>query len=51
MLLAAALDGLLFHRLADPRLDVLQVAGPLEAMLRPTRAASPANGEASGRQT
>lgn len=33
VLLAAALDGLLFHRLVDPTLDVRQVAGPLEAML------------------
>jgi TetR/AcrR family transcriptional regulator, regulator of biofilm formation and stress response len=33
ILLAAALDGLLFHRLVDPTLDVMQVAGPLEAML------------------
>jgi AcrR family transcriptional regulator len=33
ILLAAALDGLLFHRLVDPMLDVMQVAGPLEAML------------------
>lgn len=32
-LLAAALDGLLFHRLVDPKLDVLRVAGPLDAML------------------
>jgi AcrR family transcriptional regulator len=33
ILLAAALDGLLFHRLVDPTLDVMQVAGPFEAML------------------
>lgn len=33
VLLAAALDGLLFHRLVDPTLDVMQAAGPLEAML------------------
>ncbi len=33
ILLAAALDGLLFHRLVDSTLDVMQVAGPLEAML------------------
>lgn len=32
-LLAAALDGLLFHRLVDPKLDVLRVAGPLAGML------------------
>jgi AcrR family transcriptional regulator len=30
--LAAALDGLLFHRLVDPRLDVMQAAAPLEAL-------------------
>lgn len=33
MLLAAALDGLLFHRLVDPQLDVIRVAGPLDGML------------------
>jgi TetR/AcrR family transcriptional regulator, regulator of biofilm formation and stress response len=33
IVLAAALDGLLFHRLVDPTLDVMQVARPLEAML------------------
>ena len=33
VLLAAALDGLLFHRLVDPTLDVMQTARPLEAML------------------
>ncbi|MGE0813427.1 MAG: TetR/AcrR family transcriptional regulator [Vicinamibacterales bacterium] len=41
VLLAAALDGLLFHRLVDPTLDVMQTAAPLEAMLlswRPPRA-------------
>jgi TetR/AcrR family transcriptional regulator, regulator of biofilm formation and stress response len=32
-LLAAALDGLLFHRLVDPKLDVMRVAGPIDAML------------------
>ena len=32
-LLAAALDGLLLHRLVDPTLDVMRTAGPLEAML------------------
>jgi len=37
VLLAAALDGLLFHRLVDPTLDVMQTAAPLEAMLRSTR--------------
>ncbi len=33
VLLAAALDGLLFHHLVDPKLDVMQVAGPIDAML------------------
>jgi AcrR family transcriptional regulator len=33
VLLAAALDGLLFHHLVDPKLDVTQVAGPIDAML------------------
>lgn len=33
VLLAAALDGMLFHQLVDPKLDVLQVAGPIDAML------------------
>jgi AcrR family transcriptional regulator len=34
VLLAASLDGLLFHRLVDPTLDVMPTAAPLEAMLR-----------------
>lgn len=34
LLLAAALDGLLFHRLVDPKLGVVQAAAPLEALLR-----------------
>ena len=34
VLLAASLDGLLFHRLVDPTLDVMQTAAPLEAMLK-----------------
>jgi TetR/AcrR family transcriptional regulator, regulator of biofilm formation and stress response len=34
VLLAAALDGLLFHRLVDAKLDVVQAAEPIEAMLR-----------------
>lgn len=38
VLLAAALDGLLFHRLVDAKLDVMQTATPMEAMLRPARA-------------
>lgn len=33
VLLAAALDGMLFHHLVDPKLDVMQVAGPIDAML------------------
>ena len=33
VVLAAALDGLLFHRLVDPRLDVMQAAVPLEALV------------------
>jgi AcrR family transcriptional regulator len=33
VLLAAALDGLLFHYLVDPRLDVRQTAGPIAQML------------------
>ena len=37
MLLAASLDGLLFHRLVDPTLDVMRAAAPLEAMLGSTR--------------
>src|SRR5574338_631717 len=32
-LLAGALDGLLFHHLVDPKLNVSQVAGPIRAML------------------
>jgi AcrR family transcriptional regulator len=39
LLLAAALDGLLFHRLVDPKLDVRRAAEPLDAMLRPAPAA------------
>lgn len=39
VVLAAALDGLLFHRLVDPRLDVMQAAGPLEALVTGTRRA------------
>jgi hypothetical protein len=33
VLLAASLDGLLFHFLVDPTLNVMQTAAPLEAML------------------
>jgi AcrR family transcriptional regulator len=33
LLLAAALDGLLFHRLVDPKLDVAKAAAPLETLL------------------
>lgn len=32
-LLAATLDGLLFHRLVDPKLEVMRVAGPIDRML------------------
>ena len=35
VLLAAALDGLLFHHLVDGTLDVMQTAEPIEAMLWP----------------
>ncbi|MDN5858267.1 MAG: TetR/AcrR family transcriptional regulator [Pseudonocardia sp.] len=41
-LLAAAFDGLLFHRLVDPGLDVRQTAGPISVMLgkaQPSRSA------------
>ena len=41
MLLAAALDGLLFHRLVDSNLDVMLAVGPMEAMLRPAQKVSP----------
>ena len=41
MLLAAALDGLLFHRLVDSNLDVMLAAGPMEAMLRPAQKVPP----------
>jgi TetR/AcrR family transcriptional regulator, regulator of biofilm formation and stress response len=41
VLLAAALDGLLFHRLVDPTLEVIQAAEPLEAMLGRPGAAPP----------
>jgi AcrR family transcriptional regulator len=34
--LAAALDGLLFHRLVNPGLDVMQAAAPLEALVTGT---------------
>jgi AcrR family transcriptional regulator len=45
VLLAAALDGLLFHRLVDPRLDVRQTAGPIAQMLgTPGSASSPKRG-------
>ena len=33
VLLAAAMDGLLFHRLVDARLDVAKTAGPIELLL------------------
>ena len=34
VLLAAAFDGLLFHRLADAKLDVTQTAEPINALLK-----------------
>lgn len=40
VLLAAALDGLLFHRLVDSRLDVGQTAEPIARMLEAPRPAS-----------
>jgi AcrR family transcriptional regulator len=45
VLLAAALDGLLFHRLVDPKLDVTRAAGPLDSMLRPRPAGAPGRPE------
>jgi AcrR family transcriptional regulator len=42
VLLAAVLDGLLFHRLVDPELDVSQTQALLESMLRPRAPAGPA---------
>jgi AcrR family transcriptional regulator len=44
VLLAAALDGLLFHRLVDSKLDVMQAAGPLKAMLGPVEKATSSAG-------
>jgi TetR/AcrR family transcriptional regulator, regulator of biofilm formation and stress response len=45
VLLAAALDGLLFHRLVDPRLDVRRTAEPIAHMLgTPVPASSPKRG-------
>lgn len=41
VLLAAALDGLLFHHLVDPRLDVRQAAEPIAQMLGPRPVSSP----------
>ena len=38
LLLAAALDGLLFHHLIDPKLAVTRAAGPIAAMLRESEA-------------
>jgi AcrR family transcriptional regulator len=37
ILLAAAFDGLLFHRLVDPKLDVAQTARPISLMLGTSR--------------
>ena len=48
VLLAAALDGLLFHRLVDSGLDVRQTAEPIAQMLRaPDPASSPNRDEAA----
>jgi AcrR family transcriptional regulator len=44
VLLAAALDGLLFHRLVDPRLDVRQTAAPIAQMLGAPGLSSPNRG-------
>jgi AcrR family transcriptional regulator len=41
VLLAAAFDGLLFHRLVDARLDVAQTSGPISAMLTPSHSVHP----------
>jgi hypothetical protein len=41
VLLAAALDGLLFHHLVDPRLDVRQTAEPIAQMLGAPALSSP----------
>jgi AcrR family transcriptional regulator len=41
VLLAAALDGLLFHRLVDPTLEVSQTQALFESMLRPRAPAAP----------
>jgi AcrR family transcriptional regulator len=41
VLLAAALDGLLFHRLVDPTLEVSQTHALFESMLRPRAPAGP----------
>ncbi len=41
VLLAAALDGLLFHHLVDPRLDVRQTAEPIAQMLGTPGSTSP----------
>jgi AcrR family transcriptional regulator len=50
VLLAAALDGLLFHHLVDPRLDVGQTAGPIALMLgAPGQAPSPGRGASTRR--
>ncbi len=44
VLLAAALDGLLFHHLVDPRLDVRQTAEPIAQMLGAPGLSSPKSG-------
>ena len=49
VLLAAALDGLLFHYLVDPRLDVRQTAEPIARMLAAPDGASPRRGATNRR--
>ncbi len=47
VLLAAALDGLLFHRLVDPGLDIRQTAEPIARMLGTPGPAVAANNDAT----
>jgi AcrR family transcriptional regulator len=47
-LLAAAFDGLLFHRLVDSKLDVARTSGPINAMLTPSHNAHPPGRRTSG---
>jgi AcrR family transcriptional regulator len=51
VLLAAALDGLLFHRLVDPRLDVAQTGEPIAVMLRGGELGARVPAEAQGAST